>query len=244
MATDYKAPEHEQKGDIESFLDDLKRFWDRFGLTVLLAVLAVLIVILVTRYARGREERLREEAYAALSAAESPFAMEDVADRYGHVPGFAGYARLQAADLRVREAMGFIAGRDAAPTEIQRTAGLKGAAELYQQVIDANASPLQVLNARLGLAGVFESLGEFDKAAEQYQKVTEARDWPALAMRAERRLGGLKKLREPVTFPPPKPREEAAADTPEGAPIPEPAPPLAPQVPAAEPDPGAAPEPQ
>lgn len=212
MVTDYTDPKHDQKGDVESFMDDIRRFWDKFGLTVLLIVLGVLIFLLLTRFVGGRQERAREEAYAALSAAESPFAMEDVADRYNHVPGFSGYALLQAADLRVREALGLIAlpGRDARISEAQRQQGLEQAAELYQQVVEQNESSLQVLNARLGLASVYESLGQFDRAAEQYKKVQQAADqWPALAVRAESRLASLDEIQTPITFPPPKPPKPA-----------------------------------
>lgn len=221
MEQNPQLQEHHPKGDVREFADDVKAFWDRFGLVVLLVVLASLVALLLSRYLSGREVRERETAYAALSVAESPFAMEDVAERYSHVPGFAGYARLHAADLRLREAMGLMPGlgTDGKLGEKERSKALEQTAELYQRVIDAKASDLHVFNARLGLASILETQGAFDKAREQYEVVKKdaAAPWPAIAGRAEARLKTLDEIATPVSFPAPKPKEEkkeeAAAPT-------------------------------
>ncbi len=208
--------EEHHKGDVHEFMDDVRRFWDKFGTTVLFVVLGVLLVIVTNRYFKGRQTRALEAAYGDLAAAKSPFEMVDVAEKHRGVPGFTGMALFEAAKLRQQEAQGliFTPGADAKVGDADRTKGLEQAADLYNRVVKLNVSSLQVLNARMGLASVLESQGQFDQAKAQYEAVVKEGEssWPPLAQRAKLRLESLDQIKVAVTFPPPKPKEEKPAE--------------------------------
>jgi hypothetical protein len=75
---------------------------------------------------------------------------------------------------------------------------------LYRQVIDMADLPspsLIALNARMGLAAVYESQDQFDQAAAEYAKVRqEAGANRTIALQAERQSKALGGLRQPVIF--------------------------------------------
>lgn len=200
----------EEESDFQAFLRGARDLFDRYGTPILLAVLIVLLAVVVTRWYSGREQRMLEEAYGELAAATSPLSKQDVASRYEHVPGLAGRAYLSAGDMLLREAMGLppLEQPQAEPPELsdeERAEKLQQAEQLYQRVIERNASALQVNNARFGLAAVYEMRGEFDAAAEQYELILEDErekgDPYGHGLLAADLRGNLDRVARPVDFP-------------------------------------------
>lgn len=209
--------EHEERTPVREFFHDIKTFWDRFGLSVLVVVLAILVVMLLSRYLSGREQRALEAAYSDLATAQSPFEMVDVANRYEHMPAFSGYALLEAAGVTLNEALGLQFSLTAAQlSEEDKAKALDRAAELFNRVVKLNASPLQVLNARMGIAAVLESQGKFEEAASQYETIRKeaGEGYAVIGQRAQNRAKDLEKLKVAVHFPAPKePAPEAKPGT-------------------------------
>ena len=196
-----------QTNDLEEFITHFKEWWTKHGTNTLMGILIIVAVIFFMRWYSGREDRILNQAYGELAAAADPFAKTEVAGKYESIDGFASIARLQAADMLLRQAIGVMPtpNSDDAPAGEERTNMLNQAATLYERVTNSGATKLQVLNARFGLASVKESLGEFDAARDQYQKVQEeaGNDWPTLVAKAKRLEGDLAEIRRPVSFPEP-----------------------------------------
>lgn len=217
-------PEHREEleqNDLQAFLTNLRTWWSRHGTTVLLVVLVGVAAFLFVSWYSGRKQRMLESAYGALANTSSPAGKQDVAREYAHLPKFASKARLEAADMMLSEALGIASSRrmggaqsgsDLSPK--QRTQKLKDAARLYERVIEMGATELHVLNARFGLAAASESLGNFDQARTQYQKIQKQAEgkWPPLAERATRQLAEMDRVAQPVEFPePPEPKKKPQA---------------------------------
>lgn len=202
---------HDMKqNDLQEFLVNFREWWSKYGTILMLVILVALGGFVLARWYAGREARALEAAYSELDIARgsgNPFALQEVAVRYEDVPGVAGMARLEAADLIVREVLGLLPRQTDAPplTEEEKKDQLEQAAQLYLRVIELDQSPLQVLNARLGLATVAETRGDFDAAREQYDRIQQqaGETWPALAHRAEQRMGDLGRIATPIEFPAP-----------------------------------------
>lgn len=197
--------EHEET-DFQSFLRGAREFFDRYGTSVLIAILLVVLAIVVVQWYSGRERQLRNEAYSELRLASSPLGKQDVASRYEHVPGLAGKAYLEAADMLLNEALGMAADPMAQQeqpelSDEEREQRLQRAEELYQRVIDRNASDLQVINARFGLASVYETMGDFDSAAEQYEQIEQEGDRYGHASLAADLRRDLDRIARPIEFP-------------------------------------------
>ena len=258
--------------EIKEFLTGFQAFWARFGNAIMIVILIVLATVLLYRWLSGREERIREEAYLALIEAQVPLAKQEVAMRYEHVPGLAGKARLEAADMLFQEALAPASGALATAGPPPRKEKLDQAASLYERVIQMNDSPLQVAAARFGLAAVHETLCAFEKAREQYELIQKNADTePVLAERAKQMAATLDEIQRPIVFPPPPPPPAVTGPqipgaqgapgsgfpglglpgvmplpSPDGAPTPPPAPVLPPlqDNPAPPPAPAPAPTPQ
>lgn len=207
-----KEHRHElQQSDLEEAIKNWKQLWAKYGTHVLMAILIVLAFFVFTRWYSGRETRIMEEAYGALADNATARGKRQVAADYAHVPGLAGLATLQAADLTLRQALNLTAQPGdlpaPAPTPEELKSKLNDAAAMYQEVIDLKGPTLHTINAHFGLAAVHESLGNFDKAAEHYDAVVAAagEDWAHLGEMAERHKSELKRISVPVTFAKPKP---------------------------------------
>jgi hypothetical protein len=208
-----------QTNDLAEFITHFKEWWTKHGTNTLLGILIVVAVIFFMRWYSGRETRILNEAYGELAAAADPFAKTEVAGKYESIDGFASTARLQAADMLLRQAIGVTPSPNSedAPTGEERTNMLNQAATLYERVTTSGSTKLQVLNARFGLAAVKESLSDFDAARAQYQKIQEeaGADWPTLAAKAGRLEGDLAEIRRPVNFPEPPAAPVISTPTPE-----------------------------
>ncbi len=228
--------------EVQEFLTSFKSLWDKWGNIVLTVILIALAAVLITRWLSGRAERIREAAYTELAETSTPTGKQEVAMRYDNVPGLAGKARLEAADILLNEALAPADPADPAATPAPRKEKLEQAANLYKRVIEIDHSPLQVIYARFGLAAVHESLGNFDAAREQYDAIQKlaADDFEYLATQAKQHALTLADISEPVTFPAPPPAPAPTTQTP--APVPTPQ--ITPDAPTALPTPpGAAPPP-
>lgn len=208
---DKEHKEELQQSDLAEAIKNWKELWAKYGTHVLMAVLIVLAVVVFMRWYGGRETRMLEEAYGVLADSATPRGKQEAAAEFSHVPGFAGQAKLQAADLTLRQALNLTAQPGSAPTPAptpeEMKSKLNDAAGLYQDVIKLNGSPLQVINAQFGLASVHESLGNFDKAAAAYDAAVAAAGdkYPHLADTAKRLKGELARISVPVKFAKPKP---------------------------------------
>ncbi|MBI1372799.1 MAG: hypothetical protein GC159_08570 [Phycisphaera sp.] len=230
---------HEIKqNDLEYFITHFGEYWQKYGMTTMIVILAFLVGVLGMRWWNSHAITAKEAAYAELAETDSPQIIQDVAARHDGVDHFSGYALLKAADNSYRSALGLMPNQSpagaAAPAanDEERDRKLKDAATLYERVINLDQSKLQVLNARFGLAATYESLREFGKAAEQYGKIqADAGDsWPSLAEKAGKLAANLDTVAEPVTFPAPAP-PKLGGDLPAGHPPLGPLGPLAPQGP-------------
>lgn len=231
MDKDHK--EELQQNDLQEFLTNFGEWWARHGTTTLLVILVIVGGSTGYRWMKGRDARAKEAAWTALAQAGGPESLRRVAYEQEGDWGVSQMALLQAANVLQRDAMGMTSmqpggGPDVTTTELsQETADqLMQAAELYQQVIDTPADTqgpsLMQLNARLGLAAVCVTLGEFDDATEHYEFVrSRSGHHKALSVLADAKIRELDALREPIAFaadPEPEPESEDGADeTGEGA---------------------------
>jgi len=209
---------HELKeNELLEFLRNFKEWWDKHGTRTLGTILIAIAVMGLATWWFGlfgypsRQARAREQAWTALASARSPEAKKQLAQthRKDH-PGLAAMALLSAADeiygnalFGSYEGSGIDATRNS-PSDATR-AQLQRAAALYQQTLDTPApgEPSAVhLNARLGLAAVHETLGNWDEAQRHYEATWKAAGpYRAIARLAEQRLADLDRRRQPITFP-------------------------------------------
>lgn len=208
-----------QQNDLAEFITHFKEWWTKHGTNTLLGVLLVVAVVFFMRWYSGREARILNEAYGELAAAADPFAKTEVAGKYESIDGFASTARLEAANMLLRQAIGVLPSPNSedAPAGEERANMLNQAATLFERVTTSGSTRLQVINAHFGLAAVRESLQDFDAARAQYQKIQQeaGAEWPTLAAKAKRLEDGLAEIRRPVNFPDPPAAPALAAPTPD-----------------------------
>ncbi len=210
---------HELKeNDLAEFMRNFGQFWTRWGNSLLLVVLVVLIAVVSVQMITAHRFRRHEQNWSSLEFETSPAALASVAETVSHPP-IRALAHLRAGDALLRgEAVDAVSSPDDAsasgPAAAQRR--LRQAAEHYEAVRQmADADALFKLNALLGLAAVAESQRQWDLAQQLYeQAVAESREQqqPALAEQAAQRLAMLDRLREPMTLAPAAPETPAAPD--------------------------------
>ena len=207
----------DSRTDLQVAASGFKAFWDKHGNTISIAVLVFAIVVFGGRWLGGRQARLAETAWTEFSGTSTPEGYQSVARKFENVPGLRSLAILRAADMLLEEA---VMGNAAAPGQApepeaavdpekeakERTAKLERAADLYGKVVTWGKPELHTLNARFGLAAVFESMQDFDAAREQYQAVMDkATAFEMLKTVAEKRLADVDRLSKPVVFAEPAP---------------------------------------
>lgn len=208
-------PEHRhelKQNDLQQFFLHFKQWWSKYGTYALVVILLVLVGLVVGRWVGGRQARLLTSANVALAQTTSPAGLYRVARMY---PIVRSRAYLKAGNIRLREALLGSGGARDAGTEGRRDAGgtggqaasgpqrhrLEQAAQAYQNAIEAGGAKLVVLNARFGLAAVYESLRNFEAASEQYRIIMEkAGVYKMLAGQARDQLADLSSLKTPVDF--------------------------------------------
>jgi predicted negative regulator of RcsB-dependent stress response len=206
-----------EQNDLYVFLTNFRRFWDKHGTSVLLVILVAVLLVVGIPWLRGRTEAKREAAGSALTSAAAAEtgraeALAAVAMEYEDQPGVANLALLRAGDEKLKAALGLAPEADtpdATRPDLSDSVleQLDDAAAFYQRVIDnaqTDAAPTIIaLNARLGLADVHASKGEFEEARQQIQAVRDAAAgrFPALVARADIRLRRLDDYNLNIAFP-------------------------------------------
>lgn len=201
---------HELKqNDLEEFLHHFKEFWAKWGQTITIGLLLIVLIYTGKTFLDTRRETRRERALADLATSTSPEALLALAEEVGD-PAVRVRALLRAGDLLL---VSVVAppreddGQVVTPLDpSQREQRLTQAAAVYRQVVEEAPAPLFAHNARLGLAAVAETQGQWDEARRQYEAVRDqaAALFPAIAQQARARLAMLDRLTEPVVFAPPE----------------------------------------
>ena len=217
---------HELKeNDLLEFIRDFKSWWAKHGTQTLLVILVAVLALTAYRYFRGKAARELDAAWSEYASVSTPEGRQQIAGAYVNYPGLSNLALLDAADETFGNALGIGRGIDPMPAtspgpSAEQAEQLRKAAGLYQRVIDApqpTEPSLYKLNARMGLAAVYETLGEWDKAAEQYRlTIQESGPYKNISAAADRALTTMADREQPVTFPPAPVTEVTGA--PEGAP--------------------------
>lgn len=206
-----------------------KDWWTRYGNKILLVILVVAAIFLAKMWSDRRFAAAHEQQWADLSLANSPESYDAIASSYSD-PAIKSLALLRSGDL--------LAARAASGESIINTLTDPAASQpskvttdpkqdatnavlRYQEVVGLNGvTPLVRLNALLGMASAYETLGDWAKASTTYEEVqSKAKDVsPVLEVRAKNRLAMLPRLSEPVIFAP----EPVVTSTPEtqGGPLP------------------------
>ncbi len=156
-------------------------------------------------------------AWTALSQAELPSSLEEVATVYADVPGLAVEARRLAGDALVRavqtgQPLGTpldLAGTQPASslTADERTDYLLRADRMYREVLAADdgslALTLQAVSALAGRAVIAESSGDPTQATAYFEQAAYRAEkfYPGLAERYRRRAKSTTAYTEPVTLP-------------------------------------------
>lgn len=143
-----------------------------------LGIVAVIVVIVaVWAYLRNSAAEKMQESWAAFQRAaadQQSTQLDDVANRYGDLPGGA-CARLLLADRQLRAGTDqLFADRADANDQLRR------ALDNYQGVVDSRAelTPIVKQRALLGLARAAESLNDLPRAREAYQQLADTDRWP------------------------------------------------------------------
>ncbi len=234
---------------------DLVDFLQKWGSWILMALAVAALIYAGMQWLERQRVAKVNEAFAALEGAggganPNPDALRRVADEYEGVESVAELARIKSADVLLDSVrMGIRSGaqinNDGSVGQIdpdgnvnsegellsdeERSRFLDQAQSLYASVLDATrgkeGKQTLAINAAFGLAAVYETKGEADRAREQLDLVVELAEqagFPAIARLARSRT-------ESLTTEAPGPLL-ARADLPElpAPPEPEPAPDLMP----------------
>jgi hypothetical protein len=251
MSKELEKPENVESGnDWDDFVSGAAPFWDRWGNTILTAVLVVLVGVFAYRLYSVRQADQLNQAWLELANSTSPQSMSTVATNNKGTP-VGWLASIRAGNLYLTQSRQTLAIPTGMPSTTQPSSqsgpagkelSLSQAAFAFNEVInDPNADLIYKINARLGLAGVEESKGALDKAQALYLDVEkEAKEkYPAIALQAAELAKIAPKLSQkltyntdaPAMFGPAQPREELPVVKPEaGKPVSAPAPTTAPNA--------------
>lgn len=211
-----------RQNDLAEFLSHMGPWFSRHQKDVALALLIVLVFIVFfggRSYLAKRELQKLEDAWGGNFEAMAPEARADIARQHADMPMLHNMALLEAADDIYYEVIAGGADATGLPgDQAEVPAGarqrLEQALGYYQQVIDApqpTDPPLARLTARLGVAGVYETLGNWDKALQQYELIrTEGATLPNYVKLADRLTQTQADRKQQITF-------ATAKATPEGA---------------------------
>lgn len=167
-----------EENELLEFWHAFQGWWKDNGTQTLLLIAVAALTFTGVRWYQTKDINELNTAYLELEQASSPESTINVAENYSHRPKLVSLALLKAGDMYLNNStigMGATADNDTRKAEVQN------AIKQYQQVIDLNATPLVVLNARDGLAKAYETLAYlsgydqelFAKAKEQYTKMQE-----------------------------------------------------------------------
>ncbi len=205
-------PEHRQEleeNDLEVFLTNCKKWWGKHGTKVVLVLLVGALALFAKQMYDKRQAERHETMWSELANATSPEAARSLAMSYSE-PGYKAKAWLKGADLLLARALEpqvapSPANGEGASPPVDRAATLTQAADYYQGVLAVDqAAVVYRLNARLGLATVAETQGDFDAASKQYEQILAdaGTEYAAISAQAKARLEMLPDLKNPVKFGP------------------------------------------
>lgn len=200
----------------EDFVLWLKTKGPTWLLLILVAVVAYLYII---NWKQG-QINYRNEAWIALSEAQLPTSLEDVAVQYPDVDSIPQQARLRAAGIYLQSSLlsRGIGSTDENPlplSEEDREFNLDRAAALYEEVLRSDAGnageTVIAYTAMNGMAAVMESKGELQQAADWYNKAAERSrsTFPFLSERAEIRAMQCDQYGQLVQIPESLPQDES-----------------------------------
>lgn len=211
---------HELKeNDLQQFLAHFGEWWGKHQTKVLIAAILIAGTILAVRVMKNNAIQEHDSTYFGLNLETSPAGFKAIAADAGD-DNVRAIASLRAADLLMQEAAMPAAGDDNDPTDDERKAKLEEARQLYSQADSAAEHMLFKLNARMGLAAVAESLGNWEEAVKVYEtvKADAAETYPRFAAEAGTRISLLPRVKTPPVFAPePKPeptKDGASKDSP------------------------------
>jgi len=159
---------HELKeNDLAVAITTLKDWWAKHQMKVLGGAVVLAALILAIRYFSASATASRDNEQYALATAPTPEAFRSLAQDTSN-DAVKLHANLRGADAilpLVRKPAGV--GADAI-SEDKKKQLLDQGESMYQSVLDAAKHPLIRIKARLGLAALAETRGQWDKAKEQY----------------------------------------------------------------------------
>ncbi len=203
----------ESGNDWDDFVSGAAPFWDKWGNSLLTGILVILVAVFAYRLYSVRQAEQMNQAWLNMANSTSPQSMSTVAaDNKGTAVGW--LASIRAGNLYLTQArqsaalpMGLPASTQPAATQPAGTAGkdasISQAAAAFNEVInDPNADLLYKINARLGMAGVEEARGAFDKAQALYLGVEkDAKEaYPQIASQAAELAKIAPKLTQKLTY--------------------------------------------
>jgi predicted negative regulator of RcsB-dependent stress response len=195
--------------------DDFVLWLKKHGMNTLLAVLIAACAVMGYQFWQRKGVETSAAAWADLSRATLPEALEQLAKDHADLPQVAIAALLQAGDLRLRQVQSGVstAAQGTTPAvpldDAARKIALDAADENYSKAAQlAGTAPgaksnLVVMQALFGRAAVAESRGDLD-ASRKYLAEAEGlagTDWSPIAKLAKTRIDGLVALATPVTLP-------------------------------------------
>ncbi|MAE61867.1 MAG: hypothetical protein CMJ49_10995 [Planctomycetaceae bacterium] len=162
-----------KQNDLAEFMIHFRQWWRKNGTFWLLTILIAALAIFAYKYFAGRHTRYVDQALGEVALAQSPQSFFDIAQKYPDLPMVAAKARLDGANILLREA---ILGRSTNPNDISLSASdpqfaekqMQRAGQKYESIIQAGEPKLIVMHARIGLAAIYETLRRFDDARAQY----------------------------------------------------------------------------
>ena len=188
----------------------------------------ILAIIAVYRWVDASRTAAHERAWGDLAGATSPETLRQVASDNSSNPAVAALAQLRAGDLALSRVLNPVAAEPTSATtkptsaipglsapaiaprspEAERNNDLKLAEDAYNAAINVKSAPVIIqLNARLGLAAVAETRGQWAKAHEAYQAAAKAAgdEYPMIKAQAVAREALIDRLPTSLAFSPEKP---------------------------------------
>lgn len=211
--TEHKSHKEElRQNDLAEFLTHMGPWFKRHQKDVMFALIVVIAFVGFIggrSFMANRDYRKLEDAWSANQAAVDPYAQAMVAQQHAQMPMLHNLALLEAADTILYEVIGGTPNQPGLPGDLATIPDdarrrLDQAIDYYQKVIDAPQPadpPYARLSARLGLAGAFETLGQWDKAKEQYELIkTDGESLPNYVQLAQRLIDTLADRQESIVF--------------------------------------------